>query len=194
MILYGKLLEFDEEDTALVTEFLQIEYETESLNYPFTAPGFDEAAALWAAKIICSFCQLILYRENKEAELPELLPAYHGKITAGAVLSADLCLRFVPDLIIETKRIDADDPLIELMTATLETWQYPGIGANLDVEKIDLEIIKSNECLQQLYIDRIIRKKDLQRALLPGILPKIKTAMGMYTSLFWKELNVENKV
>ena len=82
LILYDRVLHFLDEDEQLVKEFLKIEFEIESQNYPFTPPAYNETAALWGAKLIYTTCQLILYRENKEAELPLLLPVYNNEIDA----------------------------------------------------------------------------------------------------------------
>ena len=50
IVLYDRIIKFLPEDEKLVSDFLQLEYENESQNYPFDAPEFDSNAALWAAK------------------------------------------------------------------------------------------------------------------------------------------------
>ncbi|GAB2813600.1 hypothetical protein GCM10027043_11710 [Ferruginibacter profundus] len=188
------MLNFVPEDDALVKELLAIEYDTEVLNYPFTAPPFNATAALWAAKTTYTICQLILYRENKASELPQLLPLYPHAIDAGAMLSADLCLRFLPQVLKDTKNIDPDDALITLAEEQLQQWHYSGIGYPLKITAINFDGITDNECVLQLYINRVIQKKDLQRAQLPLLYEKIKAAMGMYSSRFWKELNTATTI
>lgn len=190
MLLYNKLLKFTAEDDQLVKELLQIEYETESINYPFTAPAYDANAALWAAKTIYTVCQLILYRENKAAELPLLLPSYPHKADAAAILSADLCLRFLPQVLNDTRHIDPEDNLVAVAENLLQQWHYSGIGYPLKTVINDIAIITTDECLFQLYADRVIQTKDTRRALIPLLNEKIKANMGMYGSLFWKTLNL----
>ena len=193
IMLYDKMLEYVPEDEALVREFLQIEYDTESLNYPFTTPPFNASAALWAAKITYTACQLILFRENKEDELPQLLPAYDRVIDAGAILSADLCLRFLPQVVLQTRRIDPDDSLIGVVERHLQQWHYSSIGYSKDIViTADDEIFK-NDCLQQLYADRVVAKKDADRAVQLPLQQKIRADMGMFTPVFWKTLNVSEK-
>ena len=128
IILYDRLLVFTPEDDELVKDLLKIEYETESPGYPFAAPAFDAAAALWGAKTIYTACQLVLYRENKTAELPELLPPYKGDINASAMVSVDLCLRFLPEVISSARNIDPEDSLVEIIENLLTQWHYSGIG------------------------------------------------------------------
>jgi MoxR-vWA-beta-propeller ternary system domain bpX4 len=190
--IYDKILNFSDEDVQLVTDFLEIEYEAEVLNAPNNAPLFDAKAAVWAAKMIYTACQLILYRENKEDELPSLFPSFDHAINAGTIFSADLCLRFLPQVITETKHIDPDDKLINILEAILKQWHFSSIGYNLKTADLNFEIIFGNECLQKLYVDRVIEKKDTAKAALPNIQEKVKEIFGIYGSQFWKELKLEN--
>lgn len=195
LILYDRIISFVPEDEQLVTDFLAIEYEAESINYPGTAPAFNVVAALWAAKITYTFGQLILCREHAEAELPGLLPPFEMPIDASAIVSADLCLRFVPQLAHPMHNIDADDPLLPLLEDLLQQWHYSAIGYPVNAADADLAVVKDNECLLQLYSDRVIAKQDMQKAMLPAILQKVKGSLGIYSPIFWKELNtaIENE-
>jgi hypothetical protein len=187
IILYDKLFEIKEGDEALVKEFLQIEFNIESKNHPFSTPKYDAESALWAAKIVYTACQILLYRENKEAELTDLLPAFTQPITTEAILSADLCLRFLPQILAEAKLIDPEDYLIPILESILKQWHYSGIGIPLSLKNLDFELIFSNPCLEQLYIDRVIDKKDKKRAELPQMLEKIRATLGNYTEKYWNE-------
>ena len=192
IMLYDKMLRYSPEDDALVKDLLQIEYDTESSNYPFDAPPFNAGAALWAAKTTYTSCQLILYRENKETELPLLLPDYDLAIDAGAILSADLCLRFLPQVVLQTRRINPDDVLIGIIEKHLTQWHYSGIGYSKAIITADDEVFK-NDCLQQLYADRVIAKKDVDRAMQPPLQQKIKADISIFTSVFWKTLNESDR-
>lgn len=189
IILYDKVLDFTKEDETLVADFLQIEFEAESLNYPFLSPQFDASAALWGAKTLYTACQLLLYREHKHVELFNLLPPYPIEITAEAILSADLCLRFLPQVLLEAKFIDSEDPLVSILRNTLSTWHYSGIGVSSNLQDVDFEPIFSSSSLEQLYVDRVIEKKDIERAEFPKLNEKIKAVLGNYKAHFWKNLN-----
>lgn len=187
IILYDKLFDIKEGDEALVKEFLQIEFNIESKNHPFSTPKYDAESALWAAKIVYTACQILLYREHKEAELTDLLPAFTQPITTEAILSADLCLRFLPQILAEAKLIDPEDYLIPILESILNQWHYSGIGIPLSLKNLDFELIFSNPCLEQLYIDRVIDKKDKKRAELPQMLEKIRATLGIYSEKYWNE-------
>jgi uncharacterized protein YqgQ len=191
--IYDKLLNFSDEDVLLVKDFLEIEYESELLNVPSGAPLFNANAAVWAAKVIYTACQLILYRENKEEELANLFPSYTREINATAIFSADLCLRFLPQIITETKHVDPDDKLIHILETFLVQWHFSGIGYDLKTTALNFETIFANECLQKLYVDRVVEKKDTAKASLPIVQEKIKEIFGIYGLHFWKELKLENE-
>lgn len=187
IILYDKLLYFNGDDEVLVKEFLQIEFDVESQNHPFSTPKYNAESALWAAKTVYTACQILLYREHKEAELTDLLPLFSYPITTEAILSADLCLRFLPQVLDEAKLIDPEDQVIPILESILQQWHYSGIGIELTLENLDFDPIFSNPCLEQLYIDRVIEKKDRKRAESPQLLEKIKATLGNYTEKYWKE-------
>jgi hypothetical protein len=187
IVLYDKFLDFNIEDEELVKEFLQIEFDIESENHPFSAPAYDSEAALWAAKIVYTSCQILLYREHKEAELTNLLPLFPQIITTEAILSADLCLRFLPQILKESKLIDQEDLVIPILESILQQWHYSGIGIKLTLEDLDFYPILINPCLEQLYIDRVIEKKDRERAELPQIAEKIRATLGNYAENYWSE-------
>lgn len=191
-MLYNKVISFLPEDEKLVSDFLHIEYDNEKLYYPFEAPDFDEGAALWAAKTLYLTCQLILYREHKVADLRTLLIPYNEPITDSAMLSADLCLRFLPQALRGTKAIDPDDALISIVEQLMQPWHYSTIGYDNTSELIAFETIENNACLLQLYTDRVIDMKDLKRAAHPAVLTQVNASLGMYRNEFWKELNVNN--
>jgi hypothetical protein len=83
---------------------------------------------------------------------------------------------------------DSEDPLLQLLHTHLHQWHYSGIGLDTITGELNMEAICGNDCLFQLYADRVLEKRDLKRAMVPEVYQKIKTGMGNYASLFWKEL------
>ena len=126
-VLYEKLLPISEQEKKEAADFLYQEYQQEALEYPYQVPEFDVFAALWAADFLYTALQLVLHREQKEQDLVQLLPDFPNEITPSAILSADLCLRFLPDVIIQLKLIDSEDALIEILEKQLTLWHYSGI-------------------------------------------------------------------
>lgn len=91
-----------------------------------------------------------------------LLPDFKNVENASAILFADLCLRFLPQILSEMKRTDADDLVIPILEKHLYQFHYSTIGSEIDIEKINFDIVASDDCLQQLYIDQIVQRKAIK--------------------------------
>lgn len=187
IILYGNILTIRNETE--VCDFLREEYELETKNYPFQPPEFNADAALWSAKIVYISAQLILYRENNKNDLASLISMYENEITPSVMLSADLCLRFLHDMTMQLKFIDAEDELIDLLEKILYQFHYSGIPMIENVEEINYEILNQNECLFQLYTNRIIEFKNKKLALHSFLKQSVLASMGNYKNIYWNELN-----
>ncbi len=187
-IIYDKKLGVSKEEEKEVVELLKDEYEKEILNYPFQAPSFDQNAALWASKIVYFATQLVLNRENTVSQIEVLFPDYKSSMTASAMLSADLCLRFLDRILLQLQIMDADDLIIPVLEQKLKQFPYSGVGYDLNLEHIDLSMILSNDCLTQLFLDRVVEKKDLKLANVASIKPLLLANFGDYKSIFWNEL------
>ena len=188
IILYDKLITISKEEETDTVSFLETEYEREILDYPGIAPMFNATAGLWASKTVYFAAQLLLYREHKISDLVVLLPDYNGKKDASAILSADLCLRFLPQIIAEMKRIDPDDLVIPILEKHLFQFHYSAVGFEIDLKKIDFEILAANDCLQQLYIDRIVQRKAIKFTESDFIKKQLEIGFGDYKKIFWAQL------
>ena len=156
--LHANILEITDSEAEEAIWFLEKEYKHELTDYPYVPPPFDKTAALWGAKVLYISAQLLLYRETDEEKLEKLFPAHPGPLSASAILSADLCLRFIPDILSQLKLIDDEDGLIPLLDEQMQTWHYSGIKYIGDYQEgTSFNVIHDNDCLRQLYINRVIR-------------------------------------
>lgn len=184
--LYRQVLDLGKEEMEEIVHYLAKEYELERKEYPFKAPTFDQEAALWGAMTIYKSAQLLLYRAHKAKDLQQLIPPYPGLIDAGAMLSADLCLRFLPDIVHELEGIDIEDELLPILLQLLQVWHYSAIARPSDaVEKLDFIPITSNDCLLQLYCNRVIEYKNLNLAKQPTLQGRIAANLGDFKQQFW---------
>lgn len=147
-----------DDDKSAVIDYLEQAFENESKEYPYSPPTFDSSAALWGAKILYFSSQLLLNRKNMKQPLEDYISAFCGEKNASSVLSADLCLRFMPDIFKQSKLIDPDDQLNELLEEVLCDWHYSGIRRDPLSIALDMSLYQENKCLNQLYIDRVIDK------------------------------------
>jgi hypothetical protein len=188
IILYNKIMTVSRSEEIDTTSFLETEYENEILEYPDVAPKFNPDAALWAAKTVYSAAQLLLFREHKISELLDFLPEFHGEIDASALLSADICLRFLPQIILEMKRLDADDLVIPILENHLVQFHYSVIGYEIDIEKINFDILTVNDSLKGLYLNRIVERKAVKFAEPDFIKKQLEIGFGDYKKVFWPQL------
>lgn len=187
-----KTTKAEDEDILL---FLEQEYENESLNYPFSAPKFNRESGLWASKIVYYAALLLLHRNDTKKDLKNLFPNYGGGIDPSAILSADLCLRFLPQINFELKRIDVEDPLIPILESILCTWHYSAIHTDCIAPEIDFKLFFKNNCLTQLYLDRIVDNKIIQWAEIPYINKLLRSRFGYYKDHFWSTLkSIETEI
>lgn len=188
MILYNKMTEVSSKEERETILFLESEYENEILDYPGQAPDFHGEAALWGAKILYFAAQLLLFRDHKIEELPVFLPEFKSEINAQVLLSADLCLRFLPQIILELKRIDADDLAIPILEKHMTDFSYSAIGFNVLPEDITLDVDFSNPCFKQLYLNRVVERKAKKNAAIDSVKTELLAGFGDYKHVFWKEL------
>jgi hypothetical protein len=188
IMLYGNVLHVSGEEAVLVSDYLQTEFKRESLHYPSTSPEYNPTAALWAAKTVYRSAQLILYRENSNEDLQLLLPDYEQEIDAAAILSADLCLRFVPHMIRTLINIDSEDRLIHVLESKLKQWHFSGITwERLDFTAMDFSSVSNNPSLHQLYCERIINHRNITLARHPVFNEAISAQLGLYHQDLWKD-------
>lgn len=188
VLLFANVLNVKPIEQREVLQFLHEEYRTEALNYPHEAPDFDEAAALWAAQTVYWAAQFILYRENNAEDLEKILTDFEGQTSPSAMLSADLCLRFLPVMLVQLKMIDPEDEMVEILEEILYRWHYSGVNCSLDIEKLDMSYVMDNACVLQLYLNRIIEYKKTKLAENDMFKSHIKSNLGMYTKEFWSTL------
>lgn len=188
IILYDRMLTIPENEVKEVGEFLRDEYERECLEYPFNPPEFDAHAAIWGAKTVYFAAQLLLNRTDTAKDLGMLLPYYGKEITPAAMLAADLCMRFLPVVVREMKNIDPDDLAIPRLQQNLNVFHYSNIGGEHVADEYDFTLFR-DDCLRQLYQNRIVARKDKKLAQLPEIRPLLLADFGDYKSVYWKEMN-----
>lgn len=191
VILYANVLQTGEAEQREVTDFLHREYLIESLDYPSDSFSYNPEAALWGAKTVYFAAQLILYRNHPEKDLRTFFPAFEHAVDAQAIVSADLCLRFLPDMLHQLEAIDPADALIPILVEIAETWHYSAIRYTLETDALNFEPIVSDSALLQLYTDRVIRFKNNKLSAHPLLQKQVRANLGLYADHFWKAFKLE---
>ncbi len=192
LTIFSKLKVVSATDTGEVLDLLRSEFELESMEFP-AAPDFDAASALWAAKTIFYSGQLLLVRENTKKDLVALFPEINGEITLAAKLSADISLRFLPEIYMQLNVADSKDPLLPLLERYLKQFHYSSIGSDIEPDVADWQSELADPVFRKLYLDRIVAKKDHKRAEIPYINQLLHAAFGLYKDRFWQSLKTINQ-
>lgn len=190
MVVYDRFTPEGLSGDEAVIGFLMEEYERESPEYPGTRPEFDPGAALWAARTTYTAAQFLLFREKGIPETMRYLPHCDAMVTPGAILSVDLCLRFLPSIMEKAREISAEDWLVPILEEHLQAWHFSGIGYPLKTDQLVWTGILTNDCIMQLYVDRVIDRKARVLAELPVLKPAVDAVLGDHTGLLWKELSI----
>lgn len=185
-----KTLTKKEENEA--EDFFESEFEKERLDFLSDKIPFNKESAIWAAKILYHSAQLYLIRKDTAKDLEKLIPQYQGKKDVSAILSADLSLRFLPQLLDALQVADSTDPLVKMLENILHQFHYSGIGLDLNLEKINWEEELKDKTHRKLYIERIVEKKAYKLAEIPYINQLLIAEFGMYKDIFWRELKINN--
>ncbi|SFW74262.1 hypothetical protein [Chitinophaga sancti] len=182
------LLSFEEADLRTAAIHLQQYYEDDCREMPYTAPALDMEAARWAAGYLYTTVQFILLRNLDASLLETHLPAYKGERTAAAIYSADLTLRYLPDLFLLAKGLSPEDPLIARFYQTAHQWPFSAAAIPL-TEQVDLSAINEHPSLRQAYTDRIIQARNLSQCRLPENLPFVQAALGTHAAILWPQFD-----
>ena len=191
IILYQQQFDIQNAEEADVRNFLKDEFTEEQLEHPSPLLAFDDAAAVWAAKIIYTSAQLLLYRQQDSTDLEKLLPYYEANlISPEAMISADLCLRFLPGIVLQFENMHPTDPVLERFEHILNTFHYSKIGYTTIDQSIDTSILTQHKGLELLYINRIVERKDALLAKHPTLHRSIQVYLGLHTRTFWPEFPI----
>ena len=151
-----------------------------ALEFPGEPPPLDLSVAMWAAMTLYRGCQLAIYRELDAGAIDELLaepcPAAES---ASRHYSADVMLVFLPDLIRQATRAAADDPLVARLRLLAAQWPLSSVGVE-KTEPQHVDELAAHPGLLQLYVDRILAKKDWPRLGHPAVRTAALSSLGAH--------------
>ncbi len=175
------------EDTA---DYLESEFEKERLEFLSLDIHFDKEASVWAAKVLYHSAQLYLIRKDTSKDLYKLIPEYKGRRDISSLLSADLSLRFLPQIVSALQNADPEDLLIKILENILRQFHYSAVGSDTTLGNINWEEELKDKTYRKLYLERIVEKRAYQLAEIPYINQLLIAEFGIYKDIYWKELKI----
>ena len=192
MTIFSDIKSISQKEEQDAADYFESEFEKERLEFLSDKINCDRETAVWAAKVLYHSAQLHLIRENTAKDLSQLIPLFKGKREINSILSADLSLRFLPQIISVLQDVDPEDPLIKILENILQQFHYSGIGFDLDLEKIDWEEELKDKTYRKLYLERVVENKAYRLAEIPYISQLLMAEFGMHKDVFWKDLQSIN--
>ena len=154
------------------------------LNFPGKPPAWCAAAARWAGVSCYRACQLAVYRDLDAGAVDELLgQACPTAEPASRHWSVDAVFRFLPDLVRHASAASLGDPLVARLRHWAAQWPLSSVGMP-DVTPQHEDEIASHAGLVQLYVDRILAKKDWSRLRHPVVRAAASRSLGGHGRLF----------
>ncbi|WP_228452264.1 hypothetical protein [Chryseobacterium sp. c4a] len=188
--LFSNIQTISSKEEQEAEEYFEAEFEKERLEFLSDQLICNKTTAVWAAKVLYYSAQLYLIRENTINNLENLIPKFKGTRDISSVLSADLCLRFLPEVMIALNSIDPEDPLIKMLEDILTEFHYSGVGYDLDLKHVNWQKELEDKTYRKLYLERIVEKKDYKLAEVPFINKLLIAEFGMHKDAFWRELKI----
>jgi hypothetical protein len=186
--LSGQPAPFEVADLDATESLLKSYHAEDSLDLPHTAPAFEAAAALWAAQYLYYTTVLAVVRELDEVAIAAHLPEFGGEVTPAASYSADLTLRYLPDLLQLAKGLAPADALVARLRHTARQWPLSFVGHEPADDAAEA-ILLGHPALRGAYVDRIIRARDRERAGQPHLKPLVQAALGAYSAELWPDFH-----
>lgn len=188
--LFSSLQEISSKEELDAADYFETEFEKERLEFLSDQLICSKETAVWAAKVLYHSAQLHLIRENTANDMDKLIPEFKGVRNISSILSADLSLRFLPQIILVLNIADSEDKLITILEDILTIFHYSGIGYDLDLKNINWEKELEDKTYRKLYLERIVEKRDYKLAEIPFINKLLIAEFGMHKEAFWKELKI----
>ncbi|SKB51575.1 hypothetical protein SAMN05421800_102383 [Chryseobacterium balustinum] len=190
LTIFSDFKTLSEKEEKEAEDFFESDFEKERLDFLSDKIPFNKEAAIWSAKVLYHSAQLYLIRKDTAKNLEKVIPQYLGEKNVSAILSADLSLRFLPQLLHALQIADSTDPLVKMLENILHQFHYSGIGLDLNLEKINWEEELKDKIYRKLYLERIVEKKAYSLAEIPYINQLLIAEFGMYKDIFWRELQI----
>ncbi|SHL71098.1 hypothetical protein SAMN05444266_104490 [Chitinophaga jiangningensis] len=163
---------------------LQSFYHNDVPDMPGTAPAFHADAAIWGATYIYRTAQLFTISSPEDEDITRLLVPFSGAINAATIYSADLSLRYLPDLAGLNKSHATNSKLLEQLQETAAQWPFSSTGMKILAAQVPDSLLQ-HPSLLAAYADRIIVTRDHGRLRHPKVLQAVVKALDNYQEILW---------
>jgi hypothetical protein len=140
-----------ERDVAMLAEA----FATHALSVAGPPIAFDPATACEAAELVRQSSWALVNREERLGDLKRRIRMSKTPRTPSQHLSADLLLRYVPQILNRARALDPVDPLGELLIEVLRSWPLSGVLSDLEEAPRTALEFGAHPGLLLLYAERL---------------------------------------
>lgn len=120
--------------------------------------AFDAGVACAAAELVRRSSWAVVNHDDRVAELEKRLKMPDSPSTPAHHLSADLMLRYVPQILRRARGLDPFDPLVGLLASVLRQWPLSGVLSDVEEGPLGPVDFGGHPGLLMLYAERAIGK------------------------------------
>jgi hypothetical protein len=143
-------------------ERLERAYARYRLEVAGAAIAFDAGLACASAEVVRQACWALVCHQERVEELGHRLTLPRAPTTAAHHLSADLVLRYLPQVYRRARAIDPSDALVGLLECLLRQWPLSGVLAGLEEGPTSPLDLGGHEGLMLLYAERLAGSRSRQ--------------------------------
>jgi MoxR-vWA-beta-propeller ternary system domain bpX4 len=134
---------------------LEKAYDAVRLSVAGPAIAFDPAVGYSAAELVRQASWALVNHDDRVSHLKKCLTMPIQPVTGAHHLSADLMLRYLPQILKRARGLDPSDPLIALLEDVLRRWPLSGVLSDVaDAPKSSLDFA-GHPGLLLLYAERL---------------------------------------
>jgi hypothetical protein len=141
-----------------VTGLLERAYTAYRLDIPGAAIALDAGLAGVAAEVVRQASWALVCRHDRVSDLQRHLQMPRSPATATDHLSADLLLRYLPQIHRRARAFDPSDALVVQLEQILRQWPLSGVLAGLDDGPTSPLEFGGHEGLMLLYAERLAQR------------------------------------
>jgi hypothetical protein len=147
--------------TAGAMTVLEAAFEAHRLDVAGPPIEFHAAVASAAAEFLRQACWALVTRHEPAAEVEKRLRMPRPPLSPSEHLSADLTLRYVPEILERARGADASDPVVERLVDVMRRWPLSGVLSDIDLPPFGPLEFGKHPGLLMLYAERLGRTERL---------------------------------
>lgn len=147
------------------------------------SPELSLPAARWAAGILYGISQALAFRDIDDEALARLFARpCPAAPSPSRCYSVDLTFQYLPDVFAIAEKSAPGDPLVDRIRRTAREWPLSSVGVP-EIGEVTIGDFWDSRSLRQLYVDRILERKDRSRLSNSLVRREVRESLGLYRNL-----------